>query len=304
MRKLTTEQRAAILTALVEGNSIASTCRMLRVNKITVLRLLADAGALAADYHDLMVRDLAPRCVQMDEAWSYVGAKQANVTTENCDKGYGDAWVWISIDPDSKLVINWAVGGRDNMTGFAFVADLADRLAERTQLTSDGLGVYRQAVQKAFKGDVDYGQIIKEYKAPQQAVVRYSPSVCIGCSRKALLGNPNPSDISTSIIERQNLTVRMSMRRFTRLTNAFSKRLENHKHAVALHYFNYNFIRKHMTIKTTPAVMAGVADKVWTMVDFVELMEREERLLGGGRLTNYKAAASKKRDDDFPRLAR
>lgn len=292
MRKLTTEQRARILTALVEGNSIASTCRMLSVNKITVLRLLADAGTLAADYHDLMVRELSPRCVQMDEAWSYVGAKQANVTTENYAKGYGDAWVWISIDPDSKLVINWVVGGRDNTAGFAFVADLADRLKDRVQLTSDALGIYREAVKRAFKSDVDYGQIVKEYKTPQQTVARYSPPVCVGCRRTALIGNPVSSNISTSIIERQNLTIRMSSRRFTRLTNAFSKRLENHKHAVALHYFHYNFIRKHQTIKTTPAVMAGVADKVWTMIDFVRLLEREERLLGG-RLSDYKASRAK-----------
>jgi IS1 family transposase len=289
MNKLDTEKRASVLTALVEGNSIASTCRMFSVNKITVLRLLVDAGQLATDYQELMVRDISPKRVQMDEQWAYIGKKAAKVTFDDFGKRYGDAWAWISMDPDSKLVINWHVGGRDSTAARPFVADLAERLTDRMQLTSDGLGLYRDAVNRAFGTDVDYGQIIKEYKgAPQnQGQVRYSPAVCIGCQRQQKIGNPDPAKISTSHVERLNLTNRMSMRRFTRLTNGFSKRFENHCAAVALHYFHYNFIRRHMTIKTTPAVMAGVADREWTMLEFVKLMENEERLLKG-RLSDYK----------------
>jgi IS1 family transposase len=289
MRKLNTEQRAAILAALVEGNSIASTCRMLKVNKITVLRLLVDAGQLATDYQELMIRDISPKRVQVDEQWAFIGKKAVNVRFNDFGKQYGDAWAWISLDPDTKLVINWHVGGRDSTAACAFVADLADRLTDRTQLTSDGLGIYRDAINRAFGTDVDYGQIIKEYKsAPQnQGQVRYSPAVCVSCQRQSKIGNPDPAKISTSHVERLNLTNRMSIRRFTRLTNAFSKRFENHCAAVALHYFHYNFIRRHMTIKTTPAIMAGVADHEWTMLEFVQLMEKEERILKG-RLSDYK----------------
>jgi IS1 family transposase len=289
MNKLDTVARAQILTSLVEGNSIAGTCRMFGVNKVTVLRLLADAGTLAAQYHDLTVRDLATKRVQVDEIWAFCHSKENNVRPQNWGRGHGDNWTWVSMDADSKLVINWLVGGRDSAYATDFVMDLADRLTDRIQLTSDGWQPYREAVTRAFGTDIDYAMLIKEYAKERQGFARYSPPICISARPSVQTGNPTPEHINTSFVERQNLTMRMQMRRFTRLTNGFSKRLENHKYAIALHYFYYNFIRKHQTIKTTPAVMAGVADKVWTMLDFVKLLEREETLLGG-RLTDYKSA--------------
>lgn len=289
MNKLNTEARAAILSSLVEGNSIASTCRMFSVNKVTVLRLLADAGTLAANWHELVVWDLQTKRVQVDEIWSFVNAKQKNVNPKNWGKGHGDTWTWVAMDADSKLVINWLVGGRDASYGNAFVADTAGRLANRVQLTSDGWQVYRKAIQEAFGTNIDYAMLVKQYANERTGAVRYSPAECIGATPSIIVGSPDEKHINTSFVERQNLTMRMGMRRFTRLTNGFSKRAENHKHAISLHYFNYNFIRRHQTIKTTPAVMAGVADRVWTMLDFVRLLEREEKLLGG-RLTDYKAS--------------
>jgi len=293
MRRLSSEQRAAILSALVEGNSMASVSRMFGVSKVTILRLPADAGTLAVQYHDLMVRDLRTKRVQVDEIWSFCHSKQKNVRPINFGKLHGDVWTWVAMDADSKLVINWTVGGRDAKYGRMFVGDLAERLADRVQITSDGWQVYREAVTRAFGHDVDYAMLIKEYKNERvQGYARYSPPQCVSCRASPQIGNPDAEHINTSYVERQNLTMRMSMRRFTRLTNGLSKLIENHQHAIALRYFHYNFIRKHQTIKTTRAVMAGVADKVWTMLDFVNLLEREESLLGG-RLTEYKAAGSK-----------
>ncbi len=292
---MSTERRAAVLTALVEGLSIAATCRMFSVNKVTVLRLLADAGTLAADYHDLTVRNLATKRVQVDEIWSFVHSKDANVRSENWGKGHGDSWCWVSMDADTKLVINWLVGGRDMRYGRAFVADLASRLTDRVQLTSDGWQVYRDAVKRAFGTDVDYAMLIKEYAKPTEGYARYSPPICIAARSSVQTGQPDEQHINTSYVERQNLTMRMQMRRFTRLTNGFSKTEQNHKYAIALHYMHYNFIRRHQTLKTTPAVASGIADKVWTMVDFVQLLEREEQLLGGRRLTDYKPAKPSKK---------
>jgi IS1 family transposase len=293
MRKLNKIQRAAILTALAEGNSLASTTRMFGASKITILRLLADAGTLAAQYHDLTVRDLETKRVQMDEIWSFVHTKQNNIQQDNWFKRHGDQWTWVAMDADSKLVISYLVGGRDAGFGRPFVADLASRLKDRVQITSDGWQVYREAVNRAFGTNVDYAMLIKEYAQERIGYARYSPPICISARPVVECGNPDERYINTSYSERQNLTMRMQMRRFTRLTNAFSKKVENHQHAIALYFFHYNFIRKHMTLKTTPAVAAGVADKVWTMVDFVELLEREEMLLGG-RLTDYKPAATVK----------
>jgi IS1 family transposase len=237
----------------------------------------------------LTVRDLLTQRVQVDEIWSFIHSKHANVNPMNHGKSHGDCWTWVAMDADSKLVINWLVGNRSGRYANEFVADLADRLADRIQLTSDGWDAYRTAVKKAFGENVDYAMLIKEYAKGQDASTRYSPPVCVACHRKEITGNPDPDHINTAYIERQNLTMRMSMRRFTRLTNGFSKKIENHQHMVALYYFHYNFIRKHQTVKTTPAVAARVTDKVWTMVDFVQLLEREEDLLGG-RLTDYKPA--------------
>ena len=292
MKKLSTEQRAAVLTALVEGNSIASTCRMFKVNKVTVLRLLADAGEFAADLHDSMVAELGAERIQLDEVWSFVNCKNANVRPEGIAEGHGDAWTWVSIDADTKLVINWLVGKRTGECANAFVGDLAARLNNRVQITSDGFSAYRAAIAKAFGNDVDYAMLVKQYETYDAGFARYSPGKVVAITSEHVCGTPIKEDVSTSFIERQNLTVRMSMRRFTRLTNGFSKRLQNHKYAVALHYFHYNFIRKHQTIKTTPAVAAEVTDRVWTMLDFVRRLETEERRIGG-RITDYKAAQKK-----------
>jgi len=291
---MTTERRAAVLSALVEGNSIASTCRMFGVNKITVLRLIADAGTFAQRYHDEKVHSLETKRVQVDEIWSFVHSKARNVKPENWGKGHGDAWTWVAMDADSKLVINWHVGGRDRDAAREFINDLADRLLDRIQLTSDGLSAYIDAVAESFGYGVDYAQLIKEYATDRQGFARYSPPVCISARAEPKFGNPALEHINTSYVERQNLSMRMGMRRFTRLTNGFSKKLDNHKHMIAIYYFHYNFIRKHLTIKTTPAIMAGLTDRAWTMVDFVELMEREEATVGG-RITDYKISASKRR---------
>lgn len=286
MRKLSTVKRAMILNCLVEGNSIAATTRMTGASKVTILRLLADAGTLALNYHDMTVRNLPTKRVQMDEAWSFVHSKQKNVQPKNWGKGYGDAWTWVAMDADSKLVINWLVGGRDADYGRLFAEGLADRLQDRVQLTSDGWQVYRDAVERAFGGNVDYAMLIKDYKHQRDANARYSPPVCVAARKEPITGNPDEKHINTSFVERQNLTMRMSMRRFTRLTNGFSKKIENHEHALALHYFHYNFIRKHQTLKTTPAIAADITSKRWTMVEFVEMLEREEKIIGG-RITEY-----------------
>jgi IS1 family transposase len=288
MNKLTTVERAQILASLAEGNSIAATCRMLGVNKITVLRLLADAGTLAAQYHDLKVCDLKTQRVQCDEIWAFVGAKQKNVPNDlQHTFGVGDVWTWTAIDADSKLIISYKVGLRNGGHANEFMKDVAGRLLNKVQLTTDGLRAYLKAVDSAFGKEVDYAQLIKIYADDRHGSGRYGPPEVIAVESEVVCGSPQPKHVSTSYVERQNLTLRMSNRRFTRLTNAFSKRLENHQHSVALHYFYYNFVRVHQTIQTTPAVMASITDKVWTMVDFVKLMEREESLLGG-RLTTYK----------------
>lgn len=289
MRKLSTEKRAMILSALIEGNSIASTCRLLGVNKVTVLRLLADAGQFCADYHDVYVRGIASKRVQLDEIWSFCGCKEK--AKKEGSGGYGSVWTWTGIDADSKLCVSYLVGLRDAHYATEFVKDVAARIDSRIQLTSDGHGPYVEAVDAAFKGEVDYAMLIKIYGAdPIEAKEkRYSPAVCTGCKKDVKAGNPNPKYISTSYVERQNLTMRMSIRRFTRLTNAFSKRIENHEHAVALHYFHYNFCRKHITLKTTPAVASGLASKELTILDLVKMIEAEEKMIGG-RLTDYKPA--------------
>jgi IS1 family transposase len=294
MNKLTTIDRANILNALVEGNSIASCTRMFGASKVTILRLLADAGTLALKHHNIVVRDLATKNVQMDEVWSFVHSKDKNVQPKNWGKGVGSVWTWVAMDSDSKLVINWHVGGRDQGAGTIFVCDLADRLANRVQLTSDGLAAYRESVKRAFGEEVDYATLVKVYAHENAGFARYSPSKVVSCHATVMSGDPIESEINTSYIERQNLSVRMGMRRFTRLTNGFSKKLTNHKHMIALYYFHYNFCRKHMTINMTPAAMSGITDRTWTMIDFVEMLERAEHE-NGGRLTDYKMAASKRR---------
>lgn len=273
MKQLTTDQRVRVVAALVEGNSINSTVRMTGVSKPTILRLIGLMGEACKNYHDARVQCVNSKRVQVDEIWSFCHSKEQNVKPENWGKGHGDVWTWMALDADSKLVINWHVGGRDQGAATLFVKDLADRLADRIQLTSDGWGPYRQAVKRAFGTDVDYAMLVKEYATVRQGYARYSPPECVSCHAKPETGNPDPKHISTSYIERQNLTMRMQMRRFTRLTNGFSKKIENHKHAIAIYAMHYNYCRKHLTLKTTPAYEAGLADHIWSIEELVGLLD-------------------------------
>jgi IS1 family transposase len=294
MRKLAAEKRAAILSALVEGSSINATTRMFKVSKITVLRLLADAGQFCADYHDVFVRGVESKRVQMDELWAFCGCKdKAKLAGAS---GHGSVWTWVAMDADSKLCISYLIGDRGNNSAESFAKDVAARVSGRIQLTTDGHAPYSNAVENAFHGNVDYAMLVKVFgKTGVEEQRRYSPPECIGCRKETMSGQPDADHVSTSYVERQNLTMRMSIRRLTRLTNAFSKKLENHEYAIALHYFHYNFIRKHQTLKTTPAVAAGIANAPLTIADLVKMIEDEETKLKG-RLTNYLPASSKPED--------
>ena len=281
MNKLSSEKRSAIISALVEGNSLRSTARMADVSRNTVDKLLCDLGCLCAEYQDRTLRNLPCKRIQVDEAWSFCYAKAKNVPADKKGQfGYGDVWTWAAICADTKIVPCWLVGTRDAEAANAFIDDLASRMAHRIQLTSDGHRAYLEAVEDAFGGDIDYAMLVKLYgSAPAGEVSaerKYSPSDCIGCRKTPISGNPDPKHVSTSYAERLNLTMRMRMRRFTRLTNAFSKKVENHAHAVALHFFHYNFIRIHQTLRCTPAMRAGVTDRLWKISDLVELLEISE----------------------------
>jgi IS1 family transposase len=274
MNKLSPERRTQVIRALVEGNSIRATCRITGTAKGTVLRLLAEVGAACAEYQDKHLRNLSCQRVQCDEIWSFCYAKQKNVPDEKQGTfGFGNVWTWTAICADTKLVPSWFLGTRDADSAWAFMDDLRSRLANRVQLTTDGRNVYITAVEHAFGSDVDYAMLVKLYGPGPQDESRYSPPACIGTETQIIMGQPDPKHISTSYVERQNLTMRMSMRRFTRLTNAFSKKLENLDHAVALHFMHYNFCRVHKTLGTTPAVAAGVADHEWTIEEVVNLLE-------------------------------
>lgn len=274
MNKLSIEKRAQILGLLVEGNSLRATSRLADVSINTVTKLLVDVGAACAEYQDKTLRNLSCKRVQVDEIWSFVYAKDKNVASAKAapDKA-GDVWTWTAIDADTKLVASWMVGDRTYMTARTFIDDLADRLANRIQLTSDGHKAYLQAVEESFGGAIDYAQLIKVYGAAPESEKRYSAAECIGTELKSVSGNPDPRHISTSFVERQNLTMRMSMRRFTRLTNAFSKKIENHGHAIALHFMYYNFGRIHKTLRITPAMAAGVSDHIWSLEEIAKLVE-------------------------------
>lgn len=279
MNRLSTDKRTQILAALVEGNSIRATCRMTGAAKNTVANLLRDIGKVCADYQDRVLRDLPCRRIQCDEIWSFCYKKQKNVRSDEWNKWYGDVWTFVGIDADTKLVPCWLVGLRH--AGFAspFMDDLASRLRYRVQLTTDGHAAYLDAVEGAFGDQIDYAMLVKLYgpdPAGKNDEKRYSPAKCNGTKLKVIAGNPDSSHISTSYAERQNLTMRMSMRRFTRLTNGFSKKLENLEHAVALHFMQYNFCRVHQTLKTTPAMAAGVADHVWKLEEVVRLLDKAE----------------------------
>lgn len=274
MNRLSTEKRTQVIAALVEGNSIRATCRMTGVAKNTVVKLLVDLGAVCSAYQHETLRNLPCKKLQCDEVWSFVYAKEKNVPEHlQGESGYGDIWTWTAIDAETKLVPSWRVGRRDLETATDFIGDLASRLANRVQLTTDGHKVYLQAVESAFGADVDYAMLVKIYGPEPEGEKRYSAAACIGSEKILIQGNPVTKDISTSYVERQNLTMRMSMRRFTRLTNAFSKKAENLAAAVSLHFMYYNFARVHQTLKTSPAVKAGVADHVWTITEIAKLLD-------------------------------
>jgi IS1 family transposase len=283
MNRLSSEQRAAVINCLIEGCSMRSTVRMTGIANKTVARLLVEVGEFCAEFQDAAFRNLNCQRIQVDECWSYLYAKQKNVTPEIAEKnpGAGDAWLWAAIDADTKLVPCWLIARRDPFAARDFIEDLAGRLSNRIQLTSDGLKLYVKAVDKAFAGDIDFAQLVKVYGIDSEGEKRYSPAVCLSCEKHTVTGDPDPAHISTSYIERHNLSVRMTVRRFTRLTNAFSKKLENHAAAVALGYFAYNFIKINRTLRTTPAMAAGVTNRLWDALDlataFTAWQDEQER---------------------------
>lgn len=274
MNVLPIEKRAQILHLLVEGNSMRATSRIADVSINTVTKLLEDAGTACLALHDETIRNINSTRVQCDEIWSFCYSKEKNVAPE--DKGvlgHGDAYTWTAIDADTKLAISWLVGRRDQEYAEAFIGDLAARLAGRIQLTTDGHGPYIPAVEKVFGGAIDYAMLVKIYEGQgQQDQRRYSPAGFVKADKRRITGSPDVSEVSTSYVERQNLTMRMSMRRFTRLTNGFSKKIENLAHAVALHFMYYNFGRIHKTLRVTPAMEAGIADHVWSLEEIAALI--------------------------------
>jgi IS1 family transposase len=278
MNRLTKEKRAQILHLLCEGSSIRAITRITGTSKNTVVKLLADVGQACSEYQDRAFRNLTCRRLQVDEIWCFVYAKQAHLPTARAaPANAGDCWTWTAICAETKLVPSWLVGSRDGDAARAFIADLAARLSHRIQLTSDGHRPYLQAVEESFGADIDYAQLQKIYGPAPDAERRYSPPECIGCETRVVEGNPDPRHISTSFVERNNLTMRMHMRRFTRLTNAFSKKVENHAHAVALHFMYYNFCKLHKAHRLTPAMAAGVTDRLWEVSDIVRVLEDWER---------------------------
>jgi IS1 family transposase len=277
MNRLGSETRAQVIRCLVDGNSIRATVRITGVAKNTVIKLLVEAGAICSEYQDRVFRNLGCRRIQVDEIWSFVGAKDKNVPEEKRDQfGIGSVWTWTAIDAESKLIPTWQVGTRDAGVASEFLYDLSQRLAKRVQLTSDGHKAYLEAVDYAFSGNVDYAMLVKLYGADPSEEKRYSPAQCIGTRCTPIVGNPDPKHISTCYVETQNLTMRMSMRRFTRLTNAFSKKLENHIAALGLYFMYYNFARIHQTLRVSPAMAAGVTGKLWSVYDIVALIEAKE----------------------------
>jgi IS1 family transposase len=278
MNRLDASRRAQVIGALVEGNSLRSTSRMTGVAINTVVKLAVDAGAACSDYQDRVMRNLTSQRLQVDEIWSFCYAKAKNVTPEIAAKNphAGDTWTFTGIDADTKLIPCWLIGPRDAVTARMFINDLAARLTERMQLTTDGLAVYLQAVDRAFRGDIDSAQLVKIYGNDPEGQKRYSPAECIGCEKHPIIGNPDPRRISTRYVERANLSMRMGMRRFTRLTNAFSKKIENHAAAVALYFMYYNFARVHKMLRCSPAMAAGVDNRLWEIKDIVAMIEAHE----------------------------
>src|SRR5437868_3419019 len=274
MNRLPIAKRANILNLFAEGNSLRAASRIADVSINTVYKLAIDAGEACSAYQDQAFRNLPCRRVQLDEIWSFVYAKQRNVMlAKAAPETAGDVWTWVAICADTKLVPSWRVGDRSGATAIEFVCDLSRRLANRVQVTSDGHRAYLEAVEAGFGADVDYAQLIKLYGEVPHPAGRYSPAQIQGTKTFCCTGKPDPAHISTSYVERQNLTMRMSMRRFTRLTNGFSKKAENHAHSVAIHFMHYNFVRIHQTLRITPAMAAGVTDKLWSPPDMVRVIE-------------------------------
>jgi IS1 family transposase len=278
MNRLSLDRQAQIVKVLCEGNSIRSTARITRTAVNTVVKLLRDVGAACLDYQDRVMHNLPCKKLQCDEIWSFVYSKAKNVPQDKQGKfGYGDVWTFTAIDADTKLVPCWSVGLRDADCAYGFVSDLKARLANRVQLTTDGHGMYLEAVESAFGSEIDFAQLVKRYGQDPEPERRYSPAKCLGADKRIVVGNPDTAKISTSYVERQNLTMRMCMRRFTRLTNAFSKRVENHVLALSLYFMHYNFARPHKTLANpyprTPAMVAGISDHIWTVEDIVRLSD-------------------------------
>src|SRR5208282_587929 len=277
MNKSSAERRAQILGMMVEGVSIRAISRMTGASKNTIVKLLADAGNACSEYQDKAFRNLPCKRIQADEIWSFCYSKQKNVPAEKRGIfGYGDVWTWTAIDADTKLVPCWHVGRRNARAAEIFMLDVASRLTNRVQLTTDGFGVYIRAVEEAFENDIDYAMLIKKYGEAPEAEKRYSPAICVGADRQVVHGDPDPDHISTSYVERQNLSMRMGIRRFTRLTNAFSKKVENHMHALSIYFMHYNFVRIHQTLRVTPAMQAGVTDRLLSLEDMVGIVDEWE----------------------------
>jgi IS1 family transposase len=278
MNKLPTAKRVQMLSMLCEGASMRSVSRVADASINTVAKLLVDAGRACAEHHDEAVRGVKAKRIQRDEIWSFAHCKQRNVeTAKAAPEGAGDVWTWTALDADSKLIVSFLIGDRDAECANAFMQDMAGRLANRVQITTDGHRAYLDAVDGAFGIDVDFAQLVKLYGAvPEAAKGRYSPAQCLGARKQPVMGKPKPEHVSTSYVERQNLTMRMHMRRFTRLTNAFSKKVESHAAMVAIYAVWYNFVRIHKSLRVTPAMAAGVADKLWSMEDMVALLDARE----------------------------
>jgi IS1 family transposase len=275
MNRLDAPRRAQVIKCLVEGNGLRATARITGVARMTVEKLLRDVAEACAIQHDKLVRNLNSKRVQCDEIWAFCYAKvraiRKDPTILDRNPNAGDVWTFTAIDADSKLCISWLVGGRTAENAYAIMADVRDRVSNRIQLTTDQLTIYMRSVDRAFGVDVDYAMLHKLYKG-QDGAGRYSPAICIGCEKREVTGDPDPKHISTSYVERSNLTMRMQVRRFTRLTNAFSKKIEMHNASVALHFFYYNFCQIHGSLRVTPATAAGVTDKLWSVDDIISLI--------------------------------
>jgi IS1 family transposase len=266
------DKKIAVISALVEGCSVRSTVRMTGVSKGAVLRLLVSVGSACAEYQDRAIRNVAAKRVQVDEIWSFVGCKEKNVTAAKMQAGIcGDVWTFTAIEAQTKLVISWLVGRRDAGCATEFLRDVESRLSNRVQLTTDGHKMYLTAVPDAFAEDIDFAQLVKIYGNNPEGATRYSPAQCLGTKRIDIIGSPDHEHISTSYVERQNLNMRMGMRRFTRLTNAFSKKLENHVAMLALFHMHYNFCRIHQTLRVTPAMEAAISNHAWSIHEIVLL---------------------------------